>query len=1480
MRWTVVALVVATLGMVGRVVFVRRNLPPRVVLEEVQRRRAETSFDERVALRDLEQALEEAVRLGDEDTAAEILLYGTDILLELGAQRQAIEYLDRALAQFRKGDLDIERRAIELRLDQGDLDVAEARAQAILGLDPHFAPAWTLRGRIHRERAEQAVEAALGVAERNLVPRLVEDARPLLRKLAILEKGDPTRLAYDSELRAVFGPQRGLEFEEAHKYADAAMQLNASARAAFARSLGAQVYAANVSYFLEFCRDAGHPEWVVEYGLAALQEPEVRRDWRCAKTMLQAMRELGQGEAVLELLGRWDWTYWTGPVEFYEEACYALYDAGHWTKLSAPARSLSELGGEREDALSYFFIGMAQFARKQNENAMGQLLKYFQVDPTPDLAAKVDACFAIAEINAERGALENERFFLETALAIAPEVDGDAWRRVVELQLQAENAGYTGPEERWARAMSLMPERTSEMMPLWTALGEKTLEGPNRDFDTIYRRLELSGTNRVPPPDTGPYVMYRVGLQHMENGSARAAARVAEELESQYPGLLPAVDLAIDANLALGRDEEVGRWLLRRLELVGRDERTVEILGHLKPETFDSAQVMEAMRSDPAHTGRLVFARQHIELGEFARALRTLAPLLDDLGIDPDAEPPAAAEAGAAQPPVEDAGGSPPPDDEAGGSPPPGGEPVAPPTLNRVDAQPALLAALAYLELGETERALALARALASHPEVAEDAKEIEVRARIARGDPDDLAALGRELLAEPARQRDLVIEVADRVLLDGQRDAAAELFEALDQTPMARGGDLTMRLALVSFLARDHEATRELLDRAEAYSDSAPRLARLLMAVEEHDWTELPRLVKELRATSFAPTPLANAILEIYAEELDRGRKLIAEGMLEDPRSAEWALAGAAAQVLAGQPFPAQPYFGTSWMEHTEAALRGNPRDDLVRDPREVLGVLLAFETPGWALWVGYQISQLDPLRADSLWLPYLTARGALALGRDELARPAAELLVAGHETFGPGWDLLLELAVRAADGDRFHPDVTALRDRRRDAMKSRTFEEPEVQAIDQALALDAEGETEAAAAALRKALEDLGEPSLRGTITLARLYKKLRNVPGALSTYVQAIEMQTSPASAEVSDDPLVAELLELLELPEAAAIGAGAQRAVLDRLAAIHPRDPLPPLALARLEVGSDERNPGIALDRTLDRLAQFRESVGDVALHELRPGSARKWIEFVMRYHPGRARELVDQELRLSPGVFDLWLLLGQSAERWGDREAALELYDDLVAMSSDPEAHLALADLLTRFGGTVGEVQEHLKHAQLADQPAKGRITFLHAKSQLFSSEPDLATVKRLLELLWKERAALGRELDMYELGRTLVTTWIRGGAGAMDLKKAESMATLLEGFAHSDLEKDLAVAYRGLATTLLERMPSREERLEAKDRAEEEEGAQEEGGEPGQEASRKERREARRKEREAKEAGRADADAGAAEPSQEPAGVEGDDDQD
>ncbi len=1357
--------------LVGRVLFAPRRAGVVEALEQARERLAQSSRDEREIARDLTRIVEEARSQGRGEIVAQALLTRAQVFETLGENDTARADLQTVLTEHRPGDPELALHCAALEAEDGLTAEALVNSRAVARNHPDFTPAWRQVGRLTRTLAREEVDEAVELARTELVRRDAREAQALIVRLGALDSRDQASRALGDELRALFSIEDRELLTAIFDRTEEASQLHREARAALARAFAGGADGASVSDYIELLTESGRADLGIALGEAAQLHPALDSDLEIREAMLDALVDLDDEERARILVQHSSWEdVHPGPA-LCEKALRVLFEADAQRAMAPVLRAIRGVRDPdiQETGLFYQAV-LSTVAAQVNEQkvlwerSLQRWDTYLKDEQPrePFTGALAYAYLQRATVRGELGDVRGEYADLVHALTpdreTVPEewlaqITPDDYLRLAIKGVQIPNAGYRLPEERWTEAMSLAPERTRELFPRWKELGELSLENDaGYTFDYVYRSSGLRG-NPMPTIAVGPHTLFRVAVKHLDLGQHEAALGVGRRLLEDYPGLVPAWDVAISAQLGRGSRLQVAVDLLDRITLSGMDASARALLARLGLETLNDAQFLELMRLDPGGLGRTTMAAHLLEQGRHEAVLRCLRE------------------------------GTP---EEAG--------------------ERALLRARALLGLGRAQEALEILERLRTGEETAEEALALEVETRLEDASRDGLEAAVSHfllLLEEEPRPRTTALELATALMREREFELAGSLYEALDAHVDTRGGDVLEGMALQRAMLGDRGGALQALERAEAFlEDGDVEFARLLLALEERDWRATPLLAEQLRLSGMRLDPWLDAVLTLLEERLEVGAEMARAGLEEDPESPQWALLHAAACLLADQTFELSRAFGRGAAEAATALMRGSA--DAGRDPREILGLLLTIERGSWQVRAMPRLLEITSAEAVP-WPGWLRARALERGGRFAEAQEAYEYLTGIQRRFAPGWDGRRRL-LRGAGFAAWDEERLALRARRA-ATLHRSVKSTRIDnALDRAAQHLAANEPAEAIALLEEVLGRAKSRSVEGRMILGEIYRLQGQLRQAATAFGLAL-----PPEGQRKDDPLVRAYVEALVAAGRPGVpkdsGLEQVRVVdgLRQLCERFPRDPLPALELLRLRVERERRNPALVVELIERALETLRDETNHVPLDELRPGTATAWGRFLVTHAPAVAEEALIEDLTARPGDLDLWIILAEALAAQGRRDDATALFTAVIAMSDHPGAHLGYAWHLTENGGPLAAIVEQL--AIVSDfrdlSPAdRERERFVRALALLrYSDNPPLDRVLDTLERMWAERRNL-LAVPVLSVGQAYVEALARSGRP----EDVEVLTNLLEALARvGELDPylaDVSLAMSGLLAEL------------------------------------------------------------------------------
>lgn len=1218
-----IALSLGIVTMVAR----RDKMTPREWLAEVEERALEGSSDREQTIASLDKLLDRAIDVGDVELATSVQLRRGRTLMELGAFDRAREDMT-AVAAARPGDVAVENDLADLEARSGDYRAAQERVSKLIQRDPSNVSAYVQLGTLHRIDAERTVARSLELLNRTLVPESSARARIILENSTALLPGDPRRVALADELRQLLAGSSGTVLEDAINAADQACQSQDSAREAFTRSLEHGADPEAVAGLIGLYQRAGKTGLGVDLGTATVRMPALRSHPSFGRALLAGLVKLGRLRYAADIAEGWVIGPLELPADFCAECCRVLRVAKRWPSLQIGAHKLYNVGTADQVQSTLLYIGIALIEQGHMRDGRQNLYLYCAGEtPDPFPQARAIAWQYIARASKELQEPIAERTALQGLVDLEPALDPEAWLRLAELQFASPHGGYREPEVRWARGMSLLPERTDELLKQWNDIGVLELRSIGIDLAAV-RSDVLQHRPHAPSADASPYELYRLALLHADAGQMIRASVHVRALLANVPGFVPGLDLGIRVADAMGKPKERMAYVLDRVKRAGRSSAIDKILRELPLGELSKPDLLALMRADPDRSGRLALAESLAREGQAEEALALIEPLGAEVLGD----------------------------------------------------EGQLLIGRLHLNRHEPALALAVLAPLAPRIYSVPEGLESLVRASVGAGDRERMLQLGQELaplvtdergarVARPRGEftftRQRAVWVADQFLAFGNGEAAQPILEALDQSPHLRGGDVNLRLAGAAIARDDVEATRIALERAQAFDTrGAADFLNLLFAAYEERTDDLRHLAGVASASGFSQSPLMTAQLLLLEERGEEAVSQLKAGLERNFTDDPWwnLTAYAASRVHSTEePFTFSPFLGRS-AENAAANLFGTNGATL--DPRIALVWISAtrvrIAAPFVRAWLD---GRAHTAGGSNLWLEWMratldaqgeTTGSALAILRRMRARVA---------DFGPAWNLeeaILSSTVRSAEEKR------SARTRRVAALGSFAGT-PRERLLDDADEKAAAGLFEGALAAAEEAIA-LDPTSVLASISAASIQRQMgRRVPAltTLRTLLAARAKAGGQVASNVvgrSGNDLVTEYLLTIDAAgelEGGVVTPQRTATLLEELAKYLPDDPRVVLALAELDLGQDERNPTLGVAKAYARLGQFRAAHRRVSIEALGRGSVRGWAGFYAKLDPSRAREFVENELELAPTVLSAWIELAHALEAEGDMDGALE-----------------------------------------------------------------------------------------------------------------------------------------------------------------------------------------------------------------------------
>ncbi|MEZ6021129.1 MAG: hypothetical protein R3F17_13850 [Planctomycetota bacterium] len=630
MKWTTplfLVLILGALGFVARITLFGTPESPQQVLDAVRDRVRLGNYDERRELKAISSALKHPGAREDADLTGDLLRVRADIYRQQERFDKARSDVERIQALTAEEELPLELEAIELQALEGQPEEALRRIEVLAFHHPESADVAQLRGRLETLRGETLRAEALRLAEEQLVDEDTRKATPLIIELCSQHARDPRRTRVQRELRELFPRSRSASLESILDACDLASEHLAQARLAYARGLEQRLTIPALRSLLDLLVEAHRPDLVVDLGVASRVFPEVMTDPANLVVLADAMQELGQKERIARIVASWPWAESKADAEFYRRTARVLYEAQRLGPLGKPANELRNFSSA-DLADSDFYLGYIASRGNAFQHALTVMDRFLRSkQPGPVAGARSIAYREIASAWRALGDPAKELRALKGVISERGEILAEDYLHLAESERSSPNALPALIEENWTKGMSMAPERTAELMPLWEELGNTTFGTYGVSFDQYYQSL-VNQQRAISTQRIGPYTQWRIGMRHLEQKRYHSALVTANFLLNRYPGLLPAFDLRIQAAL-LGKDTSPAgpQAILKRLRLVGSDETSEQYLRKVGLDRFTEEELLELVRLSPYGVGRTSIADHLMSKGRFGEALQVMRPI-------------------------------------------------------------------------------------------------------------------------------------------------------------------------------------------------------------------------------------------------------------------------------------------------------------------------------------------------------------------------------------------------------------------------------------------------------------------------------------------------------------------------------------------------------------------------------------------------------------------------------------------------------------------------------------------------------------------------------------------------------------------------------------------------------------------------------------------------------------------------------------
>lgn len=1295
LRWSYFLMALAAVAALVVVSRHSKNLTPREHYEAGRRYAFGPDRDADLAFRHLDFALRGAEAADNTTLTVEILKARGRLFTALGSLLRARQDYEEILRRHLPDDTESQLALASVLLALEQDAEASRRIDAVLEAEPDSGPALAVRAELDLRYARAALTEARRLIEMSLPPSARNEAMESIVRASTLPVQDKARLRQVDALRRLFPGNDERLVQSVLTCLETATERNAAARAALQASFSQGATTTTLDAFLDLLARSRRGALAIDFAMAALQHPGVRPGPAFLERTAELLEGNGQPHLALEVIS----THLGGNMPtpaFYERWCRLLYEAQRWEDLVIVASAFAQAGSTTQILQGFGYLGLAKARLGELEEAQKALRPFLNREPPePFPGAIAQGWKELALLYREAGRDTEEAGALRLAIAKGRGLlqgEGELWLRMYELGSAAPASTRNNAElERTLTfALSLLPERVEEFLPAWHELGRRNLDAARIDLRAVFEEMVQTQTF-TPPTSAGPYEIFELAQLFAARELHAGVLQCTNVLLVQYPGFLPAEDLALASRRALDDRQGIARILQARLGRPGAGSRVVAEIEALGARFIDPDQRLQLMRLDPAGYARRAMLAALLEHGETALMVDSLLALPDEQLSDEDR----------------------------------------------------LQGAELLLELGHGDELAVLLDELGPDPLLQARGAGLRLRAALAVEDWDSFDERLAAIRSDGERDAVTLRRCLDDLLSLGQARRALELGLWIDAEAPLRTPTAVLRTSQAARRLGERRVSEEGLSRADAaLSDGAPELGFVLDAVFEGDWGRLPERVGDLRASGFVPSDLGSAILEILGEDPARAAERVSAGVARQPYEPLWLLARAALAERMSVRLDAAVLPGASAdVDHqTVLALRGS--DARPRDAREILALVLAAEHVNWRDWALAECT--ERAQEAALWHGYIAARAWLRRGDPSRARARAEELAAAWPHFPALWDLL-EMAdaaeVQRLQGSPVDVPVdqpSLVRWRQREVLGTMPGD-PAREHWMASLEAERNGERETALAAATRAV-DLAPADVRYRLTQARLYAAGRDWLPALSTLDQAIRLADAESRLTVAERALELQRAILAEAPAASLLEL--VRDQRERLELRFPTDPLVSIDLARTDLSNWSSSPDRGLSKAMRRLERLRERTQGLPLEQLRRGSTRLWFDFLLEFDPRAANQFIVGELRARPERPELWRLLSEANEAQGAIATAIELRKFLQACLPQAADARALVRLLAHTGRDAQAFEDALTGCLVQEDLTEPDVELQLARARflLESGAEGWPDALALLGELWREHA--------------------------------------------------------------------------------------------------------------------------------------------
>ena len=1274
MKWTTRLLFLLAISLSAAVIAMvsnQKSRTPEAALDAIEATIEREDFNHDAILRTLDVALANARSTGQEELQIRSLLLRGEVLFRIGASEGAIRDFDEVSGIRGQPDEELLLRMAEAHVQAGDPESGQRRIETLLSLNPENAKGHVQEGRLHQSSAKKLTDQCGELLDQTLPYKEAAAANSLVDRLTAQDLLDPRRAGQVSSLRALFTDADSERLARILVLCDDASLFNRKARESYEVSFTHGTEPTGVYEFITLLIRSGQHEHALRFGAQARKHKAVASHHLISLQLIRAHTAAGDGDGAGTMAAELIQKTRDLTSSEYADCCRALHLANRWSGLFYAANRMKSIGTAADGLEASLYLGLAQMGRKRHSNARNLLRTYASSNsPEPYPGAQYEAWTILAKLDRAAHDDFQERESVYAALQLDPNGTGASalWIRLAELQELSPHTSPLIPLTSYAEALCRNPADYALVLQKFEDLGVRAVAEEGRDLELIYQDT-VREHRSLPLIPLGAYSLMEIARRHHRADNHLAVISVCRRILDNQANFTPAVDLMIEARLAIGRSRTATDQLVDRIDLIGLDETSKAFIRRLPPSPFTTGQLHRVMRADPGWTGRMEIARRYRSEGARKQALKTLNKA--QVGHEP--------------------------------------------------AEISLLKAEIQAELGERKGALENLSKI--RPEDPDYSAALLLAAKVASITGDtatvDAATAALTDLGKVSALRAL----ASQLMFDRRIQKASPVLDQLRSLSGESDIWTLERSILLHLVQGDVNSSREAAARAEAFSSSpSPPLGMVLASSLAGDTERLKaeadyllqglsvyttREAKAWKDQTYGD--VGEAVLALFAEDFDRVRALLENAEQAGVQTPEWAIVAAALGAFAETEL--ETGISLEAIAQAEALINGS--DEEPREPSEVLGVLLAAQTEYFA---PYALEKLNQYAAGerNAWDTYLIAK-TLDRGNETLrARDALWPWVqADSDYFAPSWELFEDIELKRIG----HYDHSSFDELRVSKAFSKAKHAPNEITTNVARCYQALKTGKALLAArAAKSAHDLDPKGHETNAALAMALLESGDSAGSLSYWISACK--DAPAAYQSRFITWALISMERSLQAEGTAVLPSVQAGGLQTLSSLAPNDPRIPLALARIDLQQQADNPALGVARAFRRLDNFLRTNDDEAIADLHANTEEDWIDFYLRYGPKQALSFCRSQLELSPGKSSLWLGEVRALRALGRHQDALEAAEQVLQMAPSAALYEEIASCLQASGAPTKQVEDNLMKAKQFEESLSVDAMLTRTKSLL------------------------------------------------------------------------------------------------------------------------------------------------------------------